>query len=55
MIKTLHFLGTLTSFNCYGTLASQQLTNTLFNMGLKTWGVTNSVYSLTVESQENTA
>jgi hypothetical protein len=40
MIKTLHFLGTLASFNCLGTLASQQLTNTLFNMGLKTRGVT---------------
>jgi hypothetical protein len=39
MIKTLHFLGTLASFDCLGTLASQQLTNTLFNMGLKTRGV----------------
>ena len=40
MIKTLNFLGKLDYFNCLGTLASQQLTNTLFNMGLKTWGVT---------------
>jgi hypothetical protein len=40
MIKKLNLLGTLTSFNCLVTLASQKLTNMLFNMGLKTWGVT---------------
>jgi hypothetical protein len=40
MIKTLHFLGTLDSCYCLGTLASQHLKNTLFNLGLKTQGVT---------------